>query len=62
MDEVLHTIELIEAFKLGGKEAYIFFREQDLLNENINEKQVYMCKKILYTKLKYYCIKTIILL
>ncbi len=34
----LHTIELIEAFKLGGKEAYIFFREQDLLNENINEK------------------------
>lgn len=28
----LHTIELLEAFKLGAKEAYIFFEEQDMLN------------------------------
>lgn len=30
--EQLHIIELLEAFKLGGKEAYIFFKEQDMLN------------------------------
>ena len=30
--ESLHIIELLEAFKLGGKEAYIFFEEQGMLN------------------------------
>lgn len=29
----LHTIELLETFKLGGKEVYIFFKEQDMLIE-----------------------------
>ena len=28
----LKNIELLEAFKLGGKEAYIFFEEQGMLN------------------------------
>ena len=28
----LKIIELLEAFKLGGKEAYIFFEEQGMLN------------------------------
>ena len=28
----LHIIELLEAFKLGGREAYIFFEEQGMLN------------------------------
>lgn len=28
----LNIIELLEAFKLGGKEAYIFFEEQGMLN------------------------------
>lgn len=30
--ESLKIIELMEAFKLGGKEAYIFFEEQGMLN------------------------------
>lgn len=30
--EELHIIELLEAFKLGGREAYIFFEEQGMLN------------------------------
>ena len=30
--DCLKMIELLEAFKLGGKEALIFFKEQDLLN------------------------------
>ena len=32
LNESLHIIELLEAFKLGGKEAYIFFEEQGMLN------------------------------
>ena len=28
----LQIIELLEAFKLGAKEAYIFFEEQGMLN------------------------------
>lgn len=30
--EKIHLLELKEAFKLGAKEAYIFFEEQDMLN------------------------------
>ena len=32
LTDELHIIELLEAFKLGAKEAYIFFEEQDMLN------------------------------
>lgn len=32
LNDSLHIIELLEAFKLGGKEAYIFFEEQGMLN------------------------------
>ena len=32
LHDSLHIIELLEAFKLGGKEAYIFFEEQGMLN------------------------------
>ena len=32
LNESLKIIELLEAFKLGGKEAYIFFEEQGMLN------------------------------
>ena len=28
----IHILELKEVFKLGAKEAYIFFEEQDMLN------------------------------
>ena len=28
----IHLLEIREAFKLGAKEAYIFFEEQDMLN------------------------------
>ena len=28
----LHKIELLEAYKVGCKDAYIFFEEQDMLN------------------------------
>ncbi len=30
--EKIHLLELKEAFKLGAKEVYIFFEEQDMLN------------------------------
>ena len=30
--EQIHLLELREAFKLGAKEAYIFFEEQGMLN------------------------------
>ena len=29
---LMDTLELIEAYKLGAKEAYIFFEEMDMLN------------------------------
>ncbi len=32
LNDSLKIIELLEAFKLGGKEAYIFFEEQGMLN------------------------------
>ena len=32
LHDSLKIIELLEAFKLGGKEAYIFFEEQGMLN------------------------------
>ena len=28
----IHILELREAFKMGAKEAYIFFEEQNMLN------------------------------
>lgn len=30
--DCLKIIELLEAFKLGGKEALVFFKEQEMLN------------------------------
>lgn len=32
ISEAMKTLEIKEVFKLGAKEAYIFFEEQDMLN------------------------------
>ncbi len=32
ISEEMRSLEMKEVFKLGAKEAYIFFEEQDMLN------------------------------